>query len=108
MDGRLKYHHLSIPISSKIEGEIYLKDFKCFQSGLETSEFGIELMRYEKESTLPEILKTKPHIAFEVPNISEFIKNKKVIVAPRSLPQGRTVAFIEESNIPIELIQIKE
>ena len=63
-------------------------------------------MRYEKECTLPEIVKTVPHIAFEVDNIYEAIKGKKVIIKPNSPSEGNVVAFIEENGAPIEFIQI--
>ena len=51
---------------------------------------------------LPDIVKTKPHIAFEVDNISEYIKGKKVIIEPNSPSEGNNVAFIEEEGMPIE------
>jgi hypothetical protein len=65
-------------------------------------------MRYEKDCQLPEIVKTMPHIAFEVDDIHEAIKGKKVIIKPNSPSKGITVAFIEENGVPIEFIQIKK
>jgi hypothetical protein len=106
MDNRLKYHHLGIPTNEPIEGEVYLKEYRIYHYGYENSKYGIEYMRYEKECTLPEIVKTKPHIAFEVDNVSEYIKGKKVIIEPNSPSEGNIVAFIEEEGMPIELIQI--
>jgi hypothetical protein len=102
----LKYHHIGIPTNKSMEGEIYLKDYKIYHCGYEQSEYGIEWMRYEKECTLPEIVKTVPHIAFEVDNIYEAIKGKKVIIKPNSPSEGNVVAFIEENGAPIEFIQI--
>jgi hypothetical protein len=102
---QLKYNHLGVPIKEPIEGEIYLPDFKVYTYGIETSEYGIEWMRYEEDCPLPEIVKTMPHIAFEVDNIHETIKNKKVIIEPNSPSKGVIVAFIEENGFPIEFIQ---
>ncbi len=65
-------------------------------------------MRYEKECTLPDIVKTVPHVAFEVEDIYEAIKNKKVIIEPNSPSEGNIVAFIEENGAPIEFIQIRK
>ncbi|MCX6278420.1 MAG: hypothetical protein NT004_10020 [Bacteroidetes bacterium] len=103
---KLKYHHLGIPTSKPIEGEVYLKDYKCFHYGFEKSEYGIEWMRYEPGCNLPEIVKTIPHVAFEVADINEAIKGKKVIIEPNSPSEGNIVAFIEENGVPIEFIQI--
>ena len=103
---KFKYHHLGIPTKKARKGEIYLKDYKVYYSGYETSEFGIEWMRYDDDCQLPEIVKTIPHIAFEVDDIHEAIKGKKVIIEPNSPSEGNIVAFIEENGAPVEFIQI--
>ena len=104
---KLKYHHLGIPTKKPIKGEVYLKDYKIYHYGYDKSEFGIEWMRYEKDCQLPEIVKTMPHIAFEVNDVREAIKGKKVIIKPNSPSNGIIVAFIEENGAPIEFIQIE-
>jgi hypothetical protein len=101
-----KYHHLGIPTTKPIEGEVYLPEYKVYHYGYEKSEFGIEWMRYEKDSQLPEIVKTIPHVAFEVDDIEEAIKGRKVIIEPNSPSEGHIVAFIEENGVPVEFIQI--
>lgn len=104
----LKYHHLGIPTDKPRDGEVYLKDYKIYHCGFEKSEYGIEWMRYEKDSPLPEIVKTVPHVAFEVEDVNEAIKGKKVIIQPNSPSDENVVAFIEENGAPIEFIQIKK
>ena len=106
MDKRLTYHHLGIPTTIRIEGEVYLRDYKCYHYGFENSAYGIEYMRYDDDCPLPEIVKTKPHIAFEVENVYDYIKNKNIIIEPNSPSEGNIVAFIEEDSMLIELIQI--
>ena len=105
---KLKYHHFGIPTGKSIKGEVYLEEYKVFHYGYEKSEYGIEWMRYEKDCQLPEIVKTLPHIAFEVDDIYEAIEGKKVIIEPNSPSEGNIVAFIEENGAPIEFIQIKK
>jgi hypothetical protein len=102
---KLTYHHLGIPTCNPIEGEVYLEAYKVFHCGYDKSEYGIEWMRYEKDCKLPEIVKTIPHIAFEVDDIYEAIRGKKVIIEPNSPSEGNIVAFIEENGAPIEFIQ---
>jgi hypothetical protein len=104
----LKYHHLGIPTTKPIEGELYLKEYKVYHYGYDKSEFGIEWMRYEEGCDLPEIVKTVPHVAFEVEDIYESIKGKNVIIEPNSPSEGNIVAFIEENGAPIEFIQTKK
>jgi hypothetical protein len=105
---KYKYHHIGIPTKVPVMGEVYLKDYKVYHCGYEKSEFGIEWMRYEDDCPLPEIVKTIPHIAFEVDDIHDAIKNRKVIIEPNSPSEGNVVAFIEENGAPIEFIQTKK
>lgn len=104
----LRYHHIGIPTKTQMPGEAYLKEYRLYHSGYEQSEFGIEWMRYEKDCPLPEIVKTIPHVAFEVDDIHEAIRGRRLIIEPNSPSEGNVVAFIEENGVPIELIQAKK
>ncbi len=63
-------------------------------------------MRFEEDSPLPEIVKTIPHLAFEVNDLDEALKNFKVIIESNSPSEGYRVAFIEENGVPVELLEI--
>lgn len=101
----LKYNHLGIPTNLRRDNETYLPRFKMYVSGYEESPYKIEWMRFEPESPLPQIVKTIPHVAFEVENLAEAIKGKNVIIAPNSPSEGLLVAFIEDNDAPVELMQ---
>lgn len=62
-----------------MKGEVSLEKYKFYHCGYEESEFGIEWMRYDQDCPLPEIVKTIPHVAFELDDVYEAIKGKKVI-----------------------------
>ena len=101
----LKYNHIGIPTKTKMPLEMYLPQFKMYVSGYEDSVYRIEWMRFEPECPLPEIVKTIPHVAFEVENLAEAIKGKTIIIQPNSPSEGVRVAFIEDNGAPIELMQ---
>jgi hypothetical protein len=101
-----KYHHLGIPTTEKRPGEIHLKHLKIFVSGYETSDFNIEWSRYEQDAPYPELVKTVPHVAFEVDDLEQAIEGRNVIIEPNSPSPGVTVAFIEDDGAPVELLQI--
>ncbi len=100
-----KYHHLGMPTKQHRPGEEYLPEYKIYHSGFQSDEFGIEWMYYENECDLPEIVKTMPHIAFEVDDIAKAIEGRNVIIEPNSPSAGVLVAFIEHDGMPIEFIQ---
>jgi len=76
-----------------------------YVSGYEDSVYRIEWMRFEPECPLPEIVKNVPHVAFEVDNLLEAIEGKKVIIKPNNPSDGVQVAFIEDNEAPVELMQ---
>ncbi len=102
----MKYHHLGIPTDERREGERYLPKFGMYVSGYETSEYGIEWMRFEPGSPLPDLVKTVPHVAFEVSDLDAAIEGKELIIAPNSPSEGVRVAFVVENRAPVEFIEI--
>lgn len=103
----LKYNHIGIPTKIKMTGEKYLPEFKMYVSGYEDSIYRIEWMRFEPDCPLPDIVKTIPHVAFEVDNLSEAIRGKKIIIHPNSPSDGIQVAFVEDNGAPVELMQLE-
>jgi hypothetical protein len=86
---------------------VHLEHLKVYATDHESNPFGIQWMLYEEGCNLPEIVRTVPHIAFEVDDLWEALKDKRVIIEPNSPSPGVAVAFIDESGVPIELIQFE-
>ena len=101
----LRYHHLGIPTQDRREHEQYLPEFKMFVSGFETSRYGIEWMRFEHDSPVPEIVKSIPHVAFEVDDLETAISGKAILSGISSPSTGVRAAMILENGAPIELIE---
>ena len=102
-----RYHHLGIPTVVPRPDETYLAEFRVFTSGYETSPFGIEWMRFEADSPLPELVKTVPHVAFEVDDLARELEGRELLIAPNSPSAGVTVAFIVDNGAPVELLCIE-
>lgn len=79
-----------------------------YVSGYETSLYGVEWMRFDPDSPLPELVKTVPHVAFEVDDLAAEIIGKTILIEPNNPSKGVTVAFIVDNGTPIEFIQFKE
>ena len=102
----LKYHHLGIPTKNKLKDERHLEHLKMYVSGYGKNPYGVEWIRFEEDAPYPELVKTVPHVAFEVNNMGEAIKGKKVIIEPNSPSRGVLVAFIEDNGAPIEFLEV--
>lgn len=103
-----RYHHLGIPSTITREGETYLKEYKVHVSGYDASPYGVEWMRFEPDSPLPLLVKTVPHVAFEVDDLAAEIVDKDILIEPNKPSRGVTVAFIVDNGAPIEFIQFEE
>jgi hypothetical protein len=104
----LKYHHIGIPTSIPQEGETHLERYGVFCTDHERNPFGIQWMRYEAHCGLPALVKTVPHLAFEVDDLEAALAGQEVIIAPNSPSEGVTVAFIVCDGAPVEFLQFRK
>jgi hypothetical protein len=102
-----RYHHIGIPTDVPRPGEYYLEQFKMYVSAFETSPCGIQWMRFEPDSPVHALIKSVPHIAFEVDNLQAAIEGKEILTAPNSPSEGVTVAMILDSGAPVELLEFR-
>ena len=102
-----RYHHLGIPTHIPRSNEKQLPAFGLFVSGFETSPCGIEWMRYEEGSPVPEIIRTVPHIAFVVDDLEAALEGKEILTDINSPSAGVRVAMIMENGAPIELMEFQ-
>jgi len=102
----LKYNHIGIPTTARFEGEIDLPHLKLTVSDHQNNPFGIQWQRYWDDAPYPELVRTVPHVAFEVDKLESELAGQKVIIHPNSPSKGVVVAFIEVNGAPVELIQI--
>jgi len=102
----MKYHHVGIPTTERFEGEIDLPHLKMTVSDHSNNPFGIQWMRFWEGAPYPELVKTRPHVAFEVDSLSIALQGQNVITPPNSPTPGVTVAMMEVNGVPVELMEI--
>jgi len=105
MNNELKYHHTGIPTTTLRQGEVYLEQFKMHVVPFDTNPYGVEWIRFEHGCELPELVKTVPHVAFQVDDLKAAIKGKEILIAPNSPSPGVTVAFIVHNGAPVEFLE---
>jgi hypothetical protein len=102
----MKFDHIGIPTTGSFDGEIPLPHLRMTVSDHLDNPFGIQWQRYGDESRAPELVKTVPHVAFEVDDLETAVRDYRVIIEPNSPSPGVVVAFIEVKGAPVELMQI--
>jgi hypothetical protein len=104
----MRFHHIGIPTNEPKPNEKYLEQYKFYVSGFDTSEFGIEWMRFEEGSPISEIVQKTPHIAFEVDNLNSALEGRQMIGEISSPSKGVRVAMIIENGAPVELLEFSK
>lgn len=100
----MRYHHIGIPTDTKHAGKIYLSDYRLYCTDHERNPFGIQWMRYERDCPLPELVKTQPHVAFEVNDLEEAIKGHEILIPPNRPSERVVVAFVVSDGAPVEFL----
>jgi len=99
-----EFHHFGIPVQDgNHEGSFSEK------AGMYTADnpgkFRVQWHRFTDDSPLHPLLKTVPHVAFKVNNLSAAIKGEEIILGPYEPIDGYWVAVINDAGVPIELIE---
>jgi len=108
LNGGYKYHHIGLPTDDEIEGMEHIRQLGIHATDHGSNPFGIQWMKYDQGCPVPELVRKVAHVAFEVEDLQEAIRGRKVIIEPNSPSPGVLVAFIEEAGAPVELLQYRE
>ena len=100
-----RYHHLGIPTTERREGEIHLPQLGIHVVPHDSNSYGVEWMRYEADSPIPELVQRVAHVAFEVDDLEVELEGKEILIEPNSPSPGVTVAFIVDNGAPVEFLQ---
>ncbi len=102
-----RYHHVGIPTTEPHPGERYLPHLGIYVAGFPDSPYGVEWMRFEEGCGVPELVRTVPHVAFEVDDLERALEGKTVLCPPSSPSGGVRAAMILDDGCPIELLEFE-
>jgi len=104
----MTYHHIGIPTEVPQRGEMHLEKYNISCTDHENNAYGIQWMRYEAGSPVPELVKTVPHVAFEVDDLQQALAGQEILIPPNSPSEGVIVAFIVCNGAPVEFLQFRK
>lgn len=99
------FHHIGIPTTEKKSNERYSSTFKMYTSDCPDTTLRVQYHRFENDSSLHPLIKTKTHIAFKVDNIQEAIAGYSILLEPYFPFEGFEVAIVEINGMPIEFLK---
>ena len=102
-----RFHHIGIRTHVARPGETHLPWLKVYVAGFESSQYGVQWMRFDEDAPYPDVVKSIPHVAFEVDDLARALEGKEILVAPNCPSPGVTVAMIIDDGAPIELLEFR-
>ena len=102
-----KYSHVGIITKEDKPGASLNEALGVWLTDFGKSPNKIEFLKFVDGSCMHELVQKETHIAYEVPNLEEALKNAKVLLEPFVCDEHLTIAFIEEEGIPVELMEFK-
>lgn len=100
-----RYHHLGVPYTGPRPGEEHLAHLKIYVAGFRTSPYGVQWMRFEPDCPVPDLVRTVPHVAFEVDDLDAALRDKEILLPPSAPSGGVRAAMIVHDGAPVELIE---
>jgi len=104
----MRYHHLGIPPTTPRPGETYLERYKAYCTDHANNPFGIQWMRFEEACPLPDLVKSVPHVAFEVDDLRRALEGHTILIEPNSPSEGVLVAFVVCEGAPVEFLEFSK
>ncbi len=101
---QMEYFHLGIPTDQDMKWDTYLENLKLHIMEYENDPFGIEWMKFDEGTPMPEIIVKRPHVAFKIANFDEAVKKFKLLVPVSSPRPGMKTCFIQHKGIGIEFV----
>ncbi|WP_049000159.1 hypothetical protein [Enterobacter bugandensis] len=101
---KYEFHHLGIPVQGSEDQGVFSEVAGMYTTD-NPGKFLIQWHRFTENSTLHPLIKTVPHVAFRVDNLSEAIKGESLLLGPYEPIDDYFVAIINDSGVPVEFIQ---
>ena len=100
-----RFHHLGIPTTVPRPNEVHLPHLKIHVSGFDTSPYVVEWIRFDPDCVVSELVRTVPHVAFEVDDLDAALAGQTLLGEISSPSEGVRVAMIVDNGAPIELLE---
>jgi hypothetical protein len=104
----MKFSHIGIPTTEDRNWDGFYEPGRIHYTDFDKDAFGVEWIRCEADSPMPEMFQRVPHIAYQVDDIEEALKGKEILVEIFSPADGVRVAFINHNGAPVEFMEVSE
>ncbi|MCG9793743.1 hypothetical protein [Flavobacterium algicola] len=102
------FSHIGIPTTEEKNWDGFYEPGKIHFTDFSKDEYGVEWVKFDADSPMPEMMRTIPHVAYLVDNMEEALEGKEILVPTFSPGEGVRVAFIVHNGSPVEFMEVKD
>ncbi|TWT83589.1 hypothetical protein CA13_50560 [Planctomycetes bacterium CA13] len=102
------FSHIGIPTTDEKNWDGFYEPGKIHYTDFTKDEYGVEWIKFDSDTPMPEMMQKLPHVAYLVDNIEEAVEGKEILVETFSPGEGVRVAFIIHNGSPVEFMEVKE
>ncbi len=102
---KLVFDHVGITAYEPMPGENWVEQSRCWVTSPRDHPESIEFLRYADDSTVPDVLRENPHVAFRVGDVGLHIRDTEIIIPPFVVADFLEVAFVRKHNTIFEYMR---
>ncbi|MDR2761399.1 MAG: hypothetical protein LBB88_02215 [Planctomycetaceae bacterium] len=103
----MKYLHFGVPTTQEKNWSGYISELGVHVTDPSADPYGIEWLKFDPNSPMHELIKTKSHAAFAVEDLDAALEGKLILLKPFSPMPNFRIAFINNDGAIIELSESK-
>ena len=101
----LVFDHVGITAHEPQPGEDWVEQSRCWVTNPRNHPEHIEFLRYEPDSTVPEVIKNNPHVAFRVEDTRAAHRGTEILIPPFVVGDFLEVVFVLKHNTVFEYMR---
>ncbi len=103
-----QFSHIGIPTTEDRTWDGFYEPGCIHYTDFSQDEFGVEWLKFDADSPMPEMMQRLPHVAYLVENTEEALKGREILVETFSPGEGVRVAFIVHNGSPVEFMEVAQ
>ena len=101
----LIFDHVGLTAYEPQPNEDWIEQSRCWVTNPRNHPEHIEFLRYEPDSTVPDLVKNNPHVAFRVTDLAPHIQGQQIIIPPFVVAGFVEAVFIWKYNAVFEYMR---
>lgn len=98
----LVFDHVGVTTTVRQPNENWVEQSRVWVTNPHDHPDRVEFLRYEPDSTVPDIIKQNPHVAFKVEALEPYLEGVEIVIPPFTVGDFLEVVFVRKHGLIFE------